>query len=120
MQMWQICQECCPFNRPSATSRNPTLFPTTEPAFQSREVTSSSTLVDLLLMDEEEFREKFKGSPVKRAKRRGLLRNIATALAGSGDPDAECALEHATANDPELLVREHAAWALSQKNAGNL
>jgi epoxyqueuosine reductase len=100
-----ICQEVCPFcQRRSA--------PTSEPAFAPREITSNPRLVDLLLLSEEEFREKFKNSPVKRAKRRGLLRNVATALASSEDPEAERALEQAAANDPEPLVREHAQWAL--------
>jgi len=105
-------QEVCPFNRPAATSAHPTLASTTEPAFQPREVTSGSTLADLLLMGEEEFRVKFKGSPVKRAKRRGLLRNVAVALANSDDPAAEQALGQVAASDPQPLVREHATWAL--------
>jgi epoxyqueuosine reductase len=65
-------------------------------------------------MSEEEFREKFRKSPVKRAKRRGLLRNVAVALAASGDAEAEWALEQAATNDPEPLVREHAEWALEK------
>jgi len=89
-----ICQEVCPFNQRRAV-------PTEEPAYQSREITATSRLTDLLLLSEEEFREKFKGSPVKRAKRRGLLRNVAAALAASDDPEAECALERAASNDPE-------------------
>jgi epoxyqueuosine reductase len=102
-----ICQEVCPFCKKRS-------MPTSEPAFQPREVTKNPKLVDLLLMDEEEFREKFKGSPVKRAKRQGLLRNVAVALAESDDPEAERALEKAAAHDPEPLVREHAEWALKQ------
>jgi len=35
------------------------------------------------------FREKFKGCPVKRVKRRGLLRNVAAALSASDDPAAD-------------------------------
>src|SRR5579884_1168350 len=102
-----ICQEVCPFNQRRSVA-------TDEPAFQPREVTRNPRLVDLLRMSEEEFREKFKGSPVKRAKRRGLLRNAAVALAASDDPEAEAALERAVADDPEPLVREHAAWALQR------
>jgi epoxyqueuosine reductase len=102
-----ICQEVCPF----CIRRG---CPTSEPAFQPREATSRHKLVDLLLMGEEEFRAKFKGSPVKRAKRRGLLRNVAVALAASDAPEAEAALEQAVADDPEPLVREHAQWALEQ------
>jgi len=102
-----ICQEVCPFNlRRSA--------PTEEAAYQSRAVTETPQLTELLLLSEDEFRVRFKGSAVKRAKRRGLLRNVAVALAQSDAPEAVAALEYAAANDPEPLVREHAAWALQQ------
>ena len=106
-----ICQEVCPFNRTHSAARYPTLFPTEEPAFQPRDVTISSSVTDLLYLTEEEFREKFKGSPVKRAKRRGLLRNTATALCMRDDTEAIAVLEHAL-TDSELLVREAAAQAL--------
>lgn len=65
-----ICQEVCPFNIRRSS-------PTEEPAFQPRPVTTQSTVSDLLLMTEEEFREKFRRSPVKRTKWRGLQRNVA-------------------------------------------
>ncbi len=109
-----ICQEVCPINR-THSARYPTLFPTEEPAFQPRDVTINSKATDLLYLTDEQFREKFKGSPVKRAKRRGLLRNAALALAGRNDDEAIAALEHAL-NDPEALVREAAKWALGITN----
>ncbi len=101
-----ICQEVCPFNQRRA-------IPTDDPAYPPREATATSKLADLLLMDDEAFQRAFKGSPVKRAKRRGLLRNVAVALAASDDPETEIVLE-AALNDPEPLVREHAEWALQQ------
>ena len=107
-----ICQEVCPFNRPAASASHPTLFPTTEPAYQPHEITVTNRLTALLLLSEEEFRTAFKGSPVKRAKRRGLLRNVAVALAASDDPEVERALEQAATHDPEPLVREQAAASL--------
>ena len=105
-----ICQEVCPFNERRSS-------PTEEPAYQPRAVTSAPQLIDLLLMDDEAFRREFKGSPVKRAKRRGLLRNAAIALAASDDPHAHAALEHAAHNDLEELVREQATWSLEQIQA---
>ena len=63
-----ICQEVCPFNRFAA--------PTAEPAFQPREATRGPRLVDLLAMDDDAFRAAFRKSPVKRAKRAGLQRNV--------------------------------------------
>jgi epoxyqueuosine reductase len=70
-------------------------------------------------MAEKEFREKFKGSPVKRAKRRGPLRNVVVALAVSDDVEPEPALEHAVRHDLEPLVREHSHWVLQQIHARN-
>jgi epoxyqueuosine reductase len=45
-------------------------------------------LIELMGMDQAEFSRRFKGSPVKRAKRRGLLRNVAVALGNWGSPEA--------------------------------
>ena len=99
-----ICQEVCPFNLRRAE-------PTTEPAYQARPAVKNRAVADLLFMNDEEFRAAFKGSPVKRAKRRGLLRNAAATLSTRDDAEAINALEHA-ANDPEPLVRQQAQGAL--------
>ncbi|WP_331123309.1 HEAT repeat domain-containing protein [Longimicrobium sp.] len=66
-----------------------------------------------MTMTQEEFSARFKGSPIKRAKRRGLLRNVAVALGNWGVPEAVPALAVAL-NDEEPLVRGHAAWALGR------
>ncbi len=55
----------------------------------------------------------FRGDPVLRCKRRGLLRNVCVALGNVGDPAALAALERA-ARDPEPLISEHARWAIGQ------
>ncbi len=68
-------------------------------------------MIDLLKMTEDEFRAQFKGSPVKRTKWGGLMRNVAVALASSGAPAAEAAPE-LTLDHPEDLVREQAAISL--------
>jgi epoxyqueuosine reductase len=39
-----------------------------------------------MAMTQEEFSARFKGSPIERAKRRGLLRNVAVALGNWGAP----------------------------------
>jgi epoxyqueuosine reductase len=74
-------------------------------------------LVETLALSPQEFNRRFKHSPLKRAKRRGYLRNAAVALgnqvAGTGDEGAVQALAGALL-DPEPLVRGHAAWALGQ------
>ena len=102
-----ICQEVCPFCIRFSK-------PTTEPAFQPRPITTQSTLGDLMGISEEDFRSAFRKSPVKRAKRRGLLRNVAAALASSGDPNAAEALERAAQTDTDEAVRAEARRALQR------
>jgi epoxyqueuosine reductase len=101
-----ICQEVCPWNRRFAQR-------SAEAAFQSRPGIIGPSLLDLMALDEEGFRRRFWGSPVKRAKRRGLLRNVAVALGNWGSPSAIPALARAL-GDAEPLVRGHVAWALGR------
>ena len=68
---------------------------------------------ELLAMAQEEFSVAFKNSPMKRAKLRGLKRNAAVVLGNVGTTDDRDALRRAL-DDPEPLVREHAAWALTR------
>lgn len=74
---------------------------------------SSPELIPLLSLTEAQFRERFRRSPIKRTKRRGLLRNVCVALGNIGDPQAVPALIGAL-HDEEALVRGHAAWALGR------
>jgi epoxyqueuosine reductase len=67
----------------------------------------------LLSLSVEEFRQRFRGSPIRRAKRRGFLRNVAVASATSAVSKLFPALIHAL-DDDEPLVRGHVAWALGQ------
>jgi epoxyqueuosine reductase len=108
-----ISQEVCPWNVRFATELK-------EPAFAPREALErkdARTLArELLGMTQEEFSRAFKGSPMKRAKLRGLKRNAAVVLGNVGTVEDVPALEQALA-DPEPLVREHAAWALGRIGA---
>ena len=70
-------------------------------------------MIELMGMDQAEFSRRFKGSPVKRAKRRGLLRNVAVALGNWGSPEAVPVLAQSLGDD-EPLIRGHAAWALGR------
>ena len=101
-----ICQDVCPWNQKQAQ-------PTDEPAFQARTGFDFPKLVDLLEMDQEAFSKTFKGSPIKRTKRRGLLRNAAVVLGNVGSKADVPVLAQALGDD-EPLVRGHAAWALGQ------
>jgi len=105
-----VCQEVCPWNRRFAR-------PTTEVAFLLQTGAVAPHLLDLIALDDQGFQRRFRGSPVKRAKRRGLLRNVAVALGNWGHPVAVPALARAL-NDAEPLIRGHAAWALGRIATG--
>ena len=102
-----ICQEVCPHNNPKFVQI------TREEAFWPRTGVHGTELVELMAMDQETFSRRFKNSPVKRTKRRGLLRNVAVALGNWGSPDAVPVLA-AALHDDEPLIRGHAAWALGR------
>jgi epoxyqueuosine reductase len=68
---------------------------------------------DLLGMSQPEFSAPFKGSPMKRAKLRGLKRNAAVVLGNVGTMEDADVLTRALV-DEEPLVREHAEWALAR------
>ena len=95
-----VCQQVCPWNR---------FAPEADPAFEK--LIPLRNLTEDLVLTPEAFNRTFKDSPVKRAKRRGYLRNVSVALGNLGDESALPALESAL-EDPEPLVREHAAWAI--------
>jgi len=103
------CQDVCPWNR-----RAPE---TGHSAFVSRPWNEAPGLIEMLALTPEEFRTRFRGSPVKRTKRRGLLRNAAVALGNTKDPEAIPALADSLVDD-EPLVRGHAAWALGNVGGG--
>ena len=100
-----ICQEVCPYNRKAQA--------TAESAYAPRTDLYAPDLISLLSLTETEFRQRFRGSPVLRAKRRGFLRNVAVALGNLRSPEAVPALIRAL-DDEERLVREHVAWALGR------
>jgi epoxyqueuosine reductase len=97
-----VCQQVCPWNRFAAEG---------DPAFDSK--TPPQALTNELTLTPQAFNQRFKRSPVKRAKRRGYLRNVAVALGNSGDRHALPVLKNAL-NDQEPMVREHAQWAIEQ------
>jgi epoxyqueuosine reductase len=101
-----ICQAVCPHNVKTAAARHPELAP--RPGVGPR-----PELIPLLNISETEFRRRFRGSPVKRTKRRGLRRNVAIALGNARDPAAIPALVEAL-DDGDALIRAHAAWALGR------
>ena len=100
-----ICQEVCPVNRKALPSR--------EPDFRKRHDFDAPELIPLLELNDDDFRERFNGSPIRRAKRTGLQRNVCVALGNIGDPAAVPALTRAL-RAQDATVRSHAAWALGR------
>ena len=94
-----ICQEVCPWNAPFAEPSASELLP---------------YLPELMELDEAAFSRRFARSAIKRAKRRGLLRNAAVVLGNTGNRAAVPVLVRALENDPDAMVRGHAAWALGR------
>jgi epoxyqueuosine reductase len=100
-----VCQEVCPYNRFAR--------PAEDAALRADVENGALPLAELLALDEAAFRAQFKGTPVLRAKRRGLVRNACVAAGNSGDSSLDAHLIPLLA-DVEPLVRGHAAWALGR------
>ena len=104
-----ICQDVCPWNVRFARdlpADSPYTARATLGANDARALAR-----ELLGMTHSEFSAAFTGSPMKRAKLRGLKRNAAVVLGNVGTTDDAGVLTRAL-DDEEPLVREHAAWAL--------
>jgi epoxyqueuosine reductase len=107
-----ICQDVCPWNVRFAREAR-------EQSFKPRDVLGGEPRAlarRLLAMDTGAFTTAFKGSPMKRAKHRGLMRNAAVVLGNVGDTDDLSALYEARpGSDP--LVAEHIDWAIAKLEA---
>lgn len=102
-----ICQDVCPYNARPALTRVAEF----EPASPEQVLPQ---LIPLLELDDAAFRQRFRSSPVLRAKRWGLQRNVCVALGNSGDPAAVPPLIRVLEQHDHPLVRGHAAWALGR------
>jgi epoxyqueuosine reductase len=98
-----ICQDVCPWNR-----RAPV---TADPAFAPRAFAPS--LDSLAALDEQGFRDLFRGTPVTRARYSGFLRNVAIAMGNAGLGKYRAPLE-TLAHSGDRLVAEAARWALDR------
>jgi epoxyqueuosine reductase len=104
-----LCQEICPVNvSPRAAAPDARAFEAFGPLIDAR-----PRLEELLTLDEEGFRLRFRNSAVWRTRRSGLLRNVCIALGNIADRSSVPALA-TVLDDAESLVRGHAAWALGR------
>jgi len=97
-----ICQDVCPWNRKAPGN--------SAPEFEPREGLVNPALAWLAEMSTEEFREKFRGSPIRRTKRNGLRRNAILAMGNSGDR-AHLPLLRELTLDEDPVIAESASWA---------
>jgi len=102
-----ICQSVCPWNRKAPY--------TTETCFQAHE--TGTDLTTLARFSADEFRERFRRTPLWRSKHAGFLRNVATVLGNTGDasylPQLQQLARHEAAE-----VRAHAEWAITRLTQG--
>jgi epoxyqueuosine reductase len=98
-----ICQDVCPWNRKAPATGGE--------EFQPREGLVNPALEWLAEMRAEEFRDTFRGSPIRRTKRAGLRRNAVIAMGNSGNRRFVPSLEKLAA-DEDTVVAEHARWAV--------
>jgi epoxyqueuosine reductase len=105
-----ICQDVCPWNRKAPA--------TLAAEFQPREGLVNPALEWLAGMTDEEFRERFRGSAVRRTKRSGLRRNAVIAMGNSGDQRFAPLLEKLKA-DEDAVVAESAQWAAKRLSVGS-
>ena len=100
-----LCLDACPWNRFAGGSEHPAL---------RLRLPARMDPAELLALDGPAFRRRFAGTPVLRARRRGLLRNAAVVLGNVADLDARPALTRCLAHETDPVVRQHAEWALRE------
>ena len=100
-----VCQDVCPWNRRAPHS--------SEPSFAPAPAANPIELAELFDLSDEQFRDRFRRTPLWRAKRRGILRNAAFVLGNQFTEDSIGALVRGL-NDYEPLVRQACAWALGR------
>jgi epoxyqueuosine reductase len=97
-----VCQDVCPFNRdiPAAAPPTPCAF-----------VGNALPLADAMRMGEEEFRRRFDGNQIGMRERNVIRRNAVIAAGCSGISELAGPVINCL-NDPDPMLRAHAAWAL--------
>ena len=103
-----ICQDVCPVNRKARVGK------AYAELTRDAEGRARPELVELLSLDDDGFRERFRQSAVLRAKPEGMRRNVCVALGNIADPTTVGPLARVLHEDDSPIVRGHAAWALGR------
>ena len=106
-----ICQDVCPWNRKAPV--------TAAPEFQPRPGLVNPALDWLAEMQQDEFRQTFRNSPIRRTKLSGLRRNAVIAMANSGDQKFLPTLERLS-DDSDPVIASHARWAVRRLHTQTL
>lgn len=101
-----VCQEVCPWNVRFSPSSGAA-------PFSPRAFLDPPDLDSFLTMDAEAYPARLSHSPLKRARRRGLVRNAAVVAGNLAREETIPALA-ALLEDGEAVIRAHAAWALGR------
>jgi epoxyqueuosine reductase len=99
------CLDVCPWNRFATATR--------EHRFRMPPEIASMSLRSLAALSEDEFRSLFRHSPIRRIKRNRFVRNVCVALGNTGT-QADLPILHRLATDADVLVAEHAGWAIAR------
>ena len=102
------CDDClavCPWNKFAKAGNETKLF--------AREELKMPDLTELVTLDDQAFRDKFSGSPIKRIGRNRFVRNVLYAIGNSKDQKFKKVVQPLI-KDPDLAVRDAATWALTQ------
>lgn len=106
-----ICQEVCPFNEGRAGKQEIRMQDLKAP----HGVGDHLDLAEILeIQTDEQFKERFAGTPLMRAKRRGLLRNACVVAGNSGEKKLIPFLKKVLEREGDEMLREHAVWALEK------
>ncbi len=100
-----ICQDVCPWNRKAPA--------TTSPEFEPRPGLMNPALAWLAEISEQEFRDTFRGSAIRRTKRAGVRRNAVIAMGNSGNQEFLPLLKRLE-SDEDAVVADSASWAASR------
>ena len=104
------CQLVCPWNRHAR--------PSEEAAFAPRDGLDDAGLTTLFDWTEPQWRERTRGSALRRAGYSGWLRNLAVALGNASRSNNSIAALRRRLSHPNELVREHVRWALDRQTGG--
>ncbi|HUF78659.1 MAG TPA: tRNA epoxyqueuosine(34) reductase QueG [Thermoanaerobaculia bacterium] len=106
-----VCQEVCPWNLRG--EHRDEREPADHPELRLPAERGELDLAGLLLLGHDDYVQRFRGSPMKRARQEGLQRNAAVAMGNRRDPGYVAPLAQALAEGASV-VRRHAAWALGR------